>query len=107
MPIKKNGANAPTKPVANAKASSASLSDLQAAADELSGKRKVLFTMAAFKNATKGEYGNHTLIAEDGLPLTFNAKRDMHLFSKEGNFFTVAPGYYANSKGSIWPDKQP
>jgi hypothetical protein len=107
MPIVKNkGAKSTTKPVANAKASTASLSDLQEAANELSGKRKVLFTLDAFKKATKGAYGKHTLIAEDGLPLTFYAK-DMTVFTKEGNYFTIAPGFYANSKGSIWPDEQP
>lgn len=107
MPIVKNkGGKTTTKPVANAKASSASLSDLQAAANELSGRRKVLFTLDAFKSATKGQYGKHTLIAEDGLPVSFNAKTDMHLFAKEGNFFTIAEGYYANSKGAIWPIEQ-
>jgi hypothetical protein len=107
MPIVKNkGAKSTTKPVANAKASSASLSDLQEAANELSGRRKVQFTLAAFKKATKGSYGKHTLIAEDGLPVSFNAKQDMHLFAKEGNYFTIADGYYANNKGAIWPNEQ-
>lgn len=106
MPITKKGGKTTTKPVANAKASSASMSDLQEAANELSGRRKVLFTLAAFKKATKGAYGKHTLIAEDGLPVTFNAK-DLTVFSKQGNYFTIADGFYANSKGAIWPNEQP
>ena len=107
MPITKKGGKTTTKPVAKAKASSASMSDLQEAANELSGRRKVLFTLDAFKKATKGQYGKHTLIAEDGLPVSFNAKTDLYLFAKEGNFFTIADGYYANSKGAIWPIEQP
>jgi hypothetical protein len=104
--ILKRGANAPTKkPTKSTASSSASLSDLQEAANELSGKRKVLFTLAAFKKATKGAYGKHTLIAEDGLPVTFYAK-DMSVFAKEGAYFTIAPGFYANSKGAIWPNEQ-
>jgi hypothetical protein len=106
MPITKKGAVATSKTTTKSKSSSTSLSDLQEAANELSGRRKVLFTLDAFKKATKGSYGKHTLIAEDGLPVTFNAKSDMHLFAKEGDFFTIADGYYANSKGGIWPIEQ-
>jgi hypothetical protein len=106
MPITKKGDVATKKPTTKSTSSTASLSDLKEASRELSGRRKVLFTLEAFKSATKGTYGKSVLIAEDGLPVTFHPVNDLHLFTVEGKYYTIADGYYANSKGSIWPEQE-
>jgi hypothetical protein len=107
MPITKKSAPKSTPKTTNKSTSStASLSDLKEASRELSGRRKVLFTLEAYKTATKGKYGKSVLIAEDKLPVTFHPLNDLHLFTVEGKYYTIADGYYANSKGSIWPEEE-
>ncbi len=69
-----------------------------------SGRRIVNFSLADIKSAVKGKYGKYTLIASDGLPVEYNPKTftEQFVMNDDGSF-TVADGFYANSKGAIWP----
>lgn len=105
MSLTKKGLKATTKTTTKSTSSTASMQDLEAASKELLGNRKVLFTLDAYRKATKGAYGRKVLKAQDGLPLSFNP-RDIKAFCVEGKFYTIADGYYVNKKNEVWPDSE-